>query len=186
MNVAKTALLVLCGGYLVLYQLACAWAAITGRDIQAFDSYRASKPSAYHNLRGILRINGPLVALLSGFILSGMVVHLLSGGSVSLGAAASAPLLAVNLWLSVRWTFWAWRGSSLRADLNLDFDAGDNLAQAVAIAVSVVLGALAGLLLASGDMAGLLVGAFAGLVFGLLLSGLALMVYHLFSPRSDQ
>ena len=54
----------------------------------------------------------------------------------------------------------------------------DNLLQAAAIVICLILGALVGLLVASERIAGVLIGGFLGMVLGLFASGIFLMIYR--------
>ena len=85
-------------------------------------------------------------------------------------------------------------GMTARQAYNIATDLGggpnvrlkDNLYQAVAILVCLVLGVVIGLVLASDKIAGAVVGAFVGLVVGLLGSGIVLMVYRLVMHASGR
>jgi hypothetical protein len=184
-NALKIAAIAVCVAPLALYVLAAAWAAITGRDLEILDESPLTDPRGRRHLRAVGRLNGPLTALMSGFILVVVAGELLRGKRGPLLAVAAVPVFALFLYLSVRWSFWSWKGVTAR-ELGLDLRTRDNLVQALVIAASVVLGAAAGWFLAFGDLAALLVGAFLGLVVGLLASGTGLMVYRFIRPVPDE
>ena len=180
MSILDDAILVVCLAIMGIFLLAWVVLALMNRDIESWEN---EEPSTRRSLRHVGCCNGPLVALMSAFLLCATVLQLVSGEAPAFAAPASL-VYAAFLWVSLRLSVWAWRNTSL-SELNLNVRSSDNIAQAVAIGASVLLGGLAGMLLSDDGTAGLLVGCFAGLVLGLLLSGVGLMVYRLINPIPD-
>lgn len=82
-------------------------AALFGRDLECFESYKNTAPEFYRNLKQVCRFNGLIVAIMSGcgVIATPLVVFDPKGGVlVALGMLAGC---AMALWLSVRWYFWS-------------------------------------------------------------------------------
>jgi hypothetical protein len=180
----NTVILIVGIGFLALIEVGIIWAVITGRDLRMHDEDRIANPKRYRYSRAVGRINGPLVTLMCGGFLAAMVRELLRGEPFPSWMFLALLVFAFNFWFSARWTFWAWRGVTLR-ELNVNTRLSDNVIQAAAIGWCALAGGAVCYVLAEGDLAAVFLGAFAGMVLGLLASGTALMIYRFFRPADE-
>lgn len=95
-------------GCLALIFVAAIVSAITGRDISSFERMRTTAPKRYLHMKRTLKFNGPLVALMCVVLMIGSPMAVSMGdATVSLAALAFAGS-GIFLWLSMRWTRWAY------------------------------------------------------------------------------
>lgn len=81
-------------------------AAITGQDLDWFESRRTSDPLYYEQLRRVMRVNGPMCVGICALALLAFLVMASRGDWIGF---ASIPVSAALFWLSLRWSRWAWR-----------------------------------------------------------------------------
>ena len=101
-----TAFLIL--GCLAFVAVAAVAAAASGRDIQAFERMRSTSPKQYRGMKRTLKINGPMIALMCVVIMIGSSIAVLTGDTTAPLATLTITGSGIFLWLSVRWTRWAY------------------------------------------------------------------------------
>ena len=83
-------------------------AAVTGRDITMFEGMRSADPNRYVSLKKTLRFNGPLVAIMCFAIVVGAPIASINDEVTGMQAMIACAVFGILLWLSVRWTLWAY------------------------------------------------------------------------------
>ncbi len=83
--------------------------ALTGRDLAQFEQMRSIDTKSFHRMKSSLKFNGPMVALLCGSLLIGLPIAMLTGDLSPTFAFVAFADAAAMLWLSIRWTQWAYR-----------------------------------------------------------------------------
>jgi len=84
--------------------------AARGKDLAYFETLQSSNPRYYRNLVRVCRFNGPICVVLTVVMLVVAILGAISGKlSPRLLAVGGAVLSAALLWLSVRWSIWAWK-----------------------------------------------------------------------------
>lgn len=83
---------------------------LLGADIRLFESYRKTKPREYSNLKWVCRFNGPLVAIMSAFIIGySSAIALDPNSDDRWHAVFGLSVGVIFLWLSIRWFHWSLR-----------------------------------------------------------------------------
>jgi len=83
--------------------------AVTGRDIKTFERLRASDPKRYYGMKRVMKVNGPLVALMCIAFVTATPLAVLAGDIPWVIAIVAIAGASGFLWLSLRWTLWAYR-----------------------------------------------------------------------------
>ena len=88
-------------------------AAARGKDLCYFEAEQSRNPRRYRNLIWVCRLNGPICVILAIVMTIGSISGAVSGKlSPPLLAAGTAVLSVALLWLSLRWSMWAWKRST--------------------------------------------------------------------------
>lgn len=109
MTAGQTIIVVIGVAFLVAVVIVVFVAALFGRDIECFESYKTTAPKQYRNLKKVTRINCLMTSVMcvGGLIGAPFVAFDPEGGV--LAALAVLTGSAMGLWLSVRWLVWAWK-----------------------------------------------------------------------------
>jgi hypothetical protein len=109
MTTGQTIIVVIGVAFLVAVAILVFFAALFGKDIECFESYKTSAPKHYQNLKKVTRVNCLMTSVVcAGGLIGAPLVAFDPEGGV-LAALAVFTGSAMGLWLSVRWAVWGWK-----------------------------------------------------------------------------